>query len=410
MAVIYSIGIYIYYLLIKISSLSNDKARLWIRGRKNWKKRLSDDIVKDKQNVWFHCASLGEFEQGRPLIEAYKNKYPDRKIVLTFFSPSGYEVRKNYDGADYIYYLPLDTKRNARAFIDIIKPVEVFFVKYEYWNFYFKELKKRETPLYMVSAIFRQKQMFFKSYGGWYRGILKCVKYFFVQEEGSEHLLKSIGFTNSTITGDTRFDRVYQIAGNAKDNDIVESFVRDSSFTVVLGSSWEKDEVIVKEMINSDQYNHVKFVVAPHHVDRKNVLRIKHLFGENDTVMYSETDVQDVSNYRFLVIDCIGLLSSLYKYGNIAYIGGGFGVGIHNILEAATFGLPVVFGPNHKRFKEANDLKELKGAFGITNADDLNAVMSKFVENEKYLEQTSDIARKYILEKLGAVSAIINTI
>ncbi len=410
MAVIYSIGIYIYYLLIKISSLSNDKAKLWLRGRKSWKVRLSEDILKEQQNVWFHCASLGEFEQGRPLIESYKNKYPERKIILTFFSPSGYEVRKNYDGADYIYYLPLDTKKNAKTFVDLIKPVEVFFVKYEYWNFYFKELKKRDIPLYMVSAIFRQKQMFFKRYGGWYRNILKCVKYFFVQDSGSYELLKSIGFTNMSVTGDTRFDRVYQIAGNASDNDIVGAFVKDSPFTVVLGSSWEKDELLVKSMIKNNLYNHVKFIVAPHHVDRKNVLRIKQLFGEIDTILYSDSDLESITKYRFLVVDCIGLLSSLYKYGNIAYIGGGFGVGIHNILEAATFGLPVVFGPNHNRFKEANDLKTLNGAFGISNVEELNAVMSKFVENEKYLEQTSDIARKYILEKLGAVSAIINTI
>lgn len=404
MRIIYSIGIIVYYFAIKIASLFNEKARFWCKGRKNWYKNLSDVLKEGEERVWFHCASLGEFEQGRPLIEKYKLKNPHVKIVLTFFSPSGYEVRKNYQEADYIFYLPIDLQINAKYFVDLVNPKQAFFVKYEYWFNYFNQLNKKNIPIYIVSAIFREDHIFFKFYGGWYRKILKLVTHFFVQDDKSLNLLNKIGFSNVSITGDTRFDRVAQIAANASKDLLVEEFVKDASKVIVLGSSWQPDEELFVRLMDTLQSHNVKLIIAPHEVHKKNITRIETIF---DNKVHLYTDGINKFEQPVLVIDCIGILSSLYQYGDFAYIGGAFGAGLHNILEAATFGLPVIFGPNYKKFNEAKELISLKGAFTILDFDSLSEIVTLLLTDENKLNLTSKFSKDYVQGKQGSVEKIM---
>ena len=408
MKLFYHLGIFLYAFFIRIAAIFNTKAKQFVRGRKNWENKLRERINKNAEYLWFHCASLGEFEQGRPLIEAINKQFPDYKILLTFFSPSGYEIRKNYSGADVICYLPIDSAKNARKFIDIVQPKKVFFVKYEYWYHYFTEIKKQQIPLFMVSAIFRENQQFFKSnsWGKWYRKLFANVDFFFVQNETSAKLLENIGIQNYVIAGDTRFDRVAEIANGAKQIQIVEKFKANQPL-VVAGSTWKPDEDLLVEFIN--KHEQVKFMIAPHEVSTNNINRIQQLL-KNKAILFSKADENTICDFQVLIIDSIGILSSLYQYGTLAYIGGGFGVGIHNILEAATFGLPVVFGPNHQKFQEAVDLIQHGGAFPISNQNELNSSFSALLNDKNRLENARNICKNYIEKNTGSTPIIIKKV
>ena len=408
MVFLYKIGIYLYYFILLLASRFNTKAKLWVVGRNNWRFNLRKILNGQTGSIWVHCASLGEFEQGRPIIESLKVKYPNKKILLTFFSPSGFEVRKNYQFADYVFYLPLDTKSNAFDFIDIVKPDIVFFVKYEFWYFFLKELKKRNVPLFLFSAIFRQNQPFFKWYGAWWKSMLYCYTHIFVQNSESSNLLLSIGIKNQTLAGDTRFDRVYQIAESSKSISIPEKF-KNNHPVLIAGSTWPKDENILIEYILADNSDW-KYIIAPHQIEENNIKNILSKLKNIKVHRFTDGINENISQYKVLIIDNVGLLSSLYKYGNVAYIGGGFGSGIHNTLEAAVFGMPVVFGPKYSMFQEANDLINLKAAFSITNLADLILVFDKIKSDQAFMENTSLISKKYVKNNTGATNLILNHI
>ena len=408
MTIFYQIGIFFFGIAVRLAAIFNPKAKLFVQGRKNWGVRLQEKVDTSAGYIWFHCASLGEFEQGRPVIEEVKKQFPDYKIALSFFSPSGYEIRKNYNGADLICYLPLDTRKNAKTFLDILRPEKAFFVKYEFWYNYISELGKKNTPLYIVSAIFRENQLFFKNtpWGLWYRKMLYRFDHIFIQNEKSAALLQSIGISNFTVAGDTRFDRVADIARSAKQFPNVEKFTREK-LTVIAGSTWKPDEELLSAFINSS--DNIKFIIAPHEVTLANINRIHQLLKKR-VVLFSKVQDSEISDYDVLIIDSIGILSSLYQYGNVAYIGGGFGVGIHNILEAATFQLPIIFGPNFQKFKEAVDLAEQKGAFPIHNSDDLNRALTLLLHKDETRKNASEICRKYVEKNVGSTSLIINKV
>lgn len=408
MTLLYRTGIFFYSLFIHIASVFNEKARLFVRGRKNWEKILGQKIDPKAKYIWFHCASLGEFEQGRPVIEDLKNRLPEYKIMLTFFSPSGYEIRRNYPLADVVAYLPMDTKRNVSTFLNIVKPEKVFFIKYEFWYFYFSELSRRKIPLYIISAIFRENQQFFKNtpWGKWYLKMLSQVEHLFVQNEKSGELLKTIGLSNFTVSGDTRFDRVAAIAKVSKEIPIVEKF-RENSLLLIAGSTWKPDEELLAAFIN--QSSNIKFIIAPHEVSAANINRIHQLL-KKPAISFSKVTEAEIDMFQVLIIDSVGLLSSLYRHGNIAYIGGGFGVGIHNILEAATFGLPVIFGPNYKKFKEAVDLTVEGGAISISNFDELRQALNNLINVKHEREKTSDICKNYVAKNVGSTKVIIKKV
>ena len=429
---------FLYDLIIKffgcavcIAALFNKKARKWMQGRKDFSSKLTDFTTVQLSNcptvVWFHCASLGEFEQGRPVIEAFREEHPDWKIIVTFFSPSGYEIRKNYPGADHIFYLPIDTPRNARNFIDLINPSLVIFVKYEYWFRYLDELYRRNIPVYFISAIFRDNQHFFRWYGGWALKQLKKITGFFVQDDASAQLLRRHGIDRVTVSGDTRFDRVAAIAENAKAYPEVGKFVSGSP-VFLAGSTWPADEEMILHLIEEAGYR-VKFIIAPHEVGRERVeaLREKVIGRQssvasrriesgtmeqwnNGTILFSELNGENAAGAGVLIIDGIGYLSHLYRYATIAFIGGGFGVGIHNILEAATFGKPVIFGPNYHKFREAEELVEEGGAFPVENAQQLNNRTIELLTDPDFLKRSSEISATYVREKRGATAIILEKI
>ncbi|MDR2011365.1 MAG: 3-deoxy-D-manno-octulosonic acid transferase [Bacteroidales bacterium] len=377
-----------------------------ISGRKSWREDLKKSIKKNQKYIWIHCASLGEFEQGRPLIEKYKSEKPEYKIILTFFSPSGYEVRKNYEKADIICYLPFDTKKNAKDFINIINPEFAVFVKYEFWYYMIEELNKSKIPFFLISGIFRKNQIFFKPYGKFYLKALKHFSFIFLQDKNSENILNEFGIPNTLVCGDTRIDRVVQIAGEKYDNTIFENFSADS-VVIVCGSTWPEDEKIISELINTSG-NSYKFIIAPHEVDEKHILNIENSI-RNTSLRYSSIKDNAV-NTNVIIIDSIGLLSKLYRYGTIAYIGGGFGKGIHNILEAAVYEIPVIFGPNYKKFKEAIDLTELKSAFCISSFSELQNTINKLVKDESLYKEIQTNIKKYITNSYGATQQIFDKI
>ena len=395
MHLLYNISILLYNLGIRIASLFNSKAKLWIKGRKNIFQKLQLATQGHANIAWFHCASLGEFEQGRPIIKGYKKKYPTHKILLTFFSPSGYDIRKNDKIADWVFYLPADTKANAKRFIYIVKPIKVLFVKYEFWLNYIRECKKYNIPFYFVSSIFRKEQIFFKN--KWFARQLKHVTRFFVQDKASNKLLKDIGINNSTISGDSRFDSVKEIKKNQRSFPLIEVFSENKT-TIICGSTWPKDEeLLIKVIKENQQFN---YIIAPHQLNN-----ISELQKRTNGLLFSEADNQNLHNSNVLIIDNIGLLSSIYNYGKIAYIGGGFGSGIHNVLEAITFGLPVIFGPNYQKFNEANELIKLGTAKSIANFKQLrNAI---FYFEKKSLQE---ICKNYIEKKSGATNHILQNI
>ena len=394
MSILYTIGIQLHIIVIHIAALFNAKAKLWVKGRKTIFQKLTEAIKEDKDIVWFHCASLGEFEQGKPIIEGYKLKYPNHKILLTFFSPSGYEIRKNYDGVDWVFYLPSDTKKNAIQFLSIINPIKVIFIKYEFWFNYMTELNKKNIPFYSVSSIFRREQYFFKY--DWAAKQLNNVSHFFVQDKNSKELLQNIGFTNCTVAGDTRFDSVIANTQNSVSIPLIEEFTKNKT-TIICGSTWTQDEALLAKYIKvNPNYN---YIIAPHEI-----LQISALQKQTNALLFSKADNTNINNCNVLIIDSIGILSNIYKYGDLAYIGGGFGSGIHNILEAATFGLPLVFGPNYQKFKEANELIELGVAKSISNYSELEITILSFTNFNK------SIAKNYIKSNAGATEIIISNI
>ena len=409
---IYTLSIHIYVFLIRVASLFNEKARKWIVGRKNIFEQITSDLKKNPSGkgnnlIWFHCASLGEFEQGRPIMETFRKKFPDHKILLTFFSPSGYEVRKNYPGADHIFYLPADTRRNARKFIDLVQPQMVIFIKYEYWYNYLEELSNRKIPVYIASAIFREDQQFFQWYGSWFRDQLRKIKGFFVQDKESGELLKSIGITDVEVTGDTRFDRVYEISRQDKPFPVIASFCRNSK-VLVAGSTWAEDDGILIPFINSDQ-TAIKYIIAPHET---HAARIDSLLKglKLPVLRYSQATEENARNARILIIDSIGILAYLYRFATFAYIGGGFGAGIHNILESATFGVPVIFGPRYEKFREATDLVRSEGAFSVNDLNGFGGKVNLLLTDPEAYAHSADECRKYVRENQGATDKIIQHI
>jgi len=409
MAILYNFFLALYRAAIFLAALGgNEKARQWRSGRKNIFGHIRNSMKPGERRVWFHCASLGEFEQGRPLIEKFRTENPGCRIVLTFFSPSGYEVRKNYAGADYVFYLPPDSHSHAKQMIGLLQPEKVFFVKYEYWFHYLDQLKKNNIPVYVVSAIFRSDQRFFAWYGGFFRKMLNCVTHFFVQDEESAGLLKSIGLDNHTVTGDTRFDRVAAIAEQAQEIAAIGKFCEGKK-TWIAGSTWEKDEEIIVAAFSSLPAR-PRLIIAPHEIREERILHLMNRLKGFKTVRYSMADVTNVAAADVLVIDNIGLLSSLYRYGTVAWIGGGFGSGIHNILEAAVFGLPVLFGPHYQKFREANELISLGGAFSFTGSEPLQACISTLLTDDIQRNGASAIAREYVQDRKGATLRIMQHI
>ncbi len=437
MLFLYNLGIKVYNFLLFLLQFFNPKAKLWIEGRKGFFKKVSSLPAADTKRIWFHFASLGEFEQGRPVLEQIKKQYPGHPVVMTFFSPSGYELRKNSPLADHVFYLPIDTKENAEKFIRLINPKLVIFTKYEYWYHYFNELNKRHVPLYIISAIFRKNQPFFKWYGGLHRKMLGFVSHFFVQDPFSSELLKEINIRNVTISGDTRFDRVAENAKSPKQFNEVKSFCGNSK-VFVAGSTWPEDESLIAGLVKS--YPGWKFILAPHEIKPEKIKALEEMLPEGTTTRYSALSARNLNpsvsppqpatpglqpsthnpqpiisptlqpatrNPQLLIIDNIGMLSSLYQYGEIAYIGGGFGVGIHNTLEAAAFGIPVIFGPNYHKFLEAKALIQNGGGFSISNEKELQEIMIKLMD-EGYRTRAGNAAGNFVEDQKGATGIILS--
>ena len=407
----YSLGIYLYALLVRlVAALGHRKARAMVRGQHDTWRILREKIDPTARYVWFHAASLGEFEQGLPLIERLRREQPSRKILLTFFSPSGYEVRKDYKGADVVCYLPFDSPTAARRFIKWARPEMAFFIKYEFWRNYIDVLSKKSVPVYSVSSIFRPGQIFFRWYGRKYARCLRRITHFFVQNERSVELLRTIGVQdNVTIVGDTRFDRVIDIRNAAKPLPIVEQFIRPSDgntsqpFVLVTGSSWQPDEDILLDYVN--RHPDLRLVIAPHVVNDAHIQEIEQKLT-TPALRYSQATLENVDDYRVLIIDGYGLLSSIYRYATVAYVGGGFGVGIHNVPEAAVYGIPVIIGPNHQRFAEAMALIANGGCKSIENAEDFSVIMDDFLENPAHIAQAGSAAGDYIHQNAGATPVI----
>jgi 3-deoxy-D-manno-octulosonic-acid transferase len=431
----YNLCIYIYLLGVAIYSRFNEKVRKMWRGERDAFRVLRNQVDPKAQYIWFHAASLGEFEQGRPLMERLRREHPEYKILLTFFSPSGYEVRKNYEGADIICYLPLDTITNARRFLRAVHPVMAFFIKYEFWYNYLHILKHRKVPVYSVSSIFRPDQVFFKWYGRQYRRVLNCFTHFFVQNEASRELLAKIGITDVTIVGDTRFDRVLQIKEAAKKLKEVECFCRynisddpnpDDEEVItacagytppqgvfVAGSSWPPDEdIFIRYFLERKLFGYGKWklIIAPHVIDESHLTQIEQKLEGCKVVRYTKYDCSGFESADVLIIDCFGLLSSIYRYATITYVGGGFGVGIHNVLEAGVWGVPVIFGPNNQRFQEAQGLKACGGGFDIQNYADFEQLMLRFEQNPQLLQQAGNSAGDYVKSLAGATDTVFNKV
>ena len=417
---IYNIVIYFVLWGIAIASLFNEKVRKMWRGEREAFKILKQKVDPNAKYIWFHAASLGEFEQGRPLMERIRKDYPQYKILLTFYSPSGYEVRKNYEGADIICYMPVDTRLNAIRFLRLVRPVMAFFIKYEFWSNFLHILKHRNIPTYSVSSIFREDQVFFKWYGRNYAGVLKCFTRFFVQNEESKRLLEGIGITAVDVVGDTRFDRVLQIKEAAKQLPICEAFrtgvassqsedVPHHDFKVfVAGSSWPPDENIFIPFFN--EHKDWRLLIAPHVIAEEHLKLILSLIKGKKVVRYTQTTPEEAAEADVLIIDCFGLLSSMYNYGDVAYIGGGFGVGIHNTLEAAVWNMPVIFGPNNKKFQEAQGLLKSGGGFEINNYEDFSGLMSSLMNDETFLKQAGDKAGAFVAHLAGATDKVLASV
>jgi 3-deoxy-D-manno-octulosonic-acid transferase len=415
MLTVYNLIVYLASQILKIVALFSPKMKLFVNGRKTVYSTLKSKIKSDDKTIWFHAASLGEYEQGLPVIEKIKDKFPSHKIIVTFFSPSGYEVRKNNTVADVTVYLPLDTKSNAKQFLDLVHPEMVFFIKYEYWPNYLNELKKLNIKTYLISGILREDQAFFKWYGGFYRDALKTFDYFFVQNENSKKLLQSIGFNNVKISGDTRFDRVVSILERDNSLDFIEQF-KDNKTTIVIGSSWPKDENLLIDFINNSSEN-VKFIIAPHNIKQEQIQELKNLIKKK-TILFSEKNeilnqVQNdkLADFNVFIIDTIGILTKIYSYADIAYVGGGFGnPGVHNLLEPATFSVPIVIGPNYSHFAEATALVNMEGCISIQSQTQLNEALNLLIQNEDERFEKGHICSTFVQMNKGASDIIMNHI
>lgn len=405
---IYNLIIFIASILVQFLSLFMPKLALFVDGRKDVFEKLKTNITDSDKTIWFHAASLGEYEQGVPVIEKIKEFFPDHKIVISFFSPSGYEIRKNNNLADVTVYLPLDTKSNAIHFINSVHPEMVFFIKYEFWPNYLKELKNQNIPTYLISGIFRENQLFFKWYGGFYRKALQSFDYFFVQNESSKEHIKKIGFNNVRISGDTRFDRVAAILKQNNDLDFIATFKNDQP-TIVIGSSWPKDETFLVNFINNAS-DDIKFIIAPHNIKVDQIQELKNNITKK-VVLFSEKEANNLSNFNVFIIDTIGILTKIYSYADIAYVGGGFGnPGVHNILEPATFGIPIVIGPNFSHFAEATALVNMEGCLSISNQSELDDAFNLLLSNEAIRYEKGHICSTFVQMNQGATSVIMDHI
>ncbi|WP_442264489.1 3-deoxy-D-manno-octulosonic acid transferase [Tenacibaculum sp. ZS6-P6] len=402
---LYNILIHLAYYIIQCLSLFNKKLKLFVNGRKETFKKLAS-ITSNDRVFWIHAASLGEFEQARPIIEKLKIKYPNHKIVVTFFSPSGYEIRKNYNLADIVCYLPFDTRRNVKRFIELVHPDLAIIVKYEFWPNLLNQLKKSNTKTILVSGIFRKDQLFFKSYGQWMRKFLHTFSFFFVQNESSKKLLNDINLENVNVSGDTRFDRVSEILDQDNTIEAIELF-KNNTYTVVAGSTWKEDDECIVNYINNHAKKDEKFIIAPHNIDKNKIEELRNLILEK-TILYSERNNVNLSDYKVLIVDNIGLLTKIYSYANTAYVGGGLATGLHNILEPATFGIPVVFGGNkHQKFQEAKDLMLLGGAKTILNTNDFSNIFVSLKKDINLRVTMGNINKKYIEDNIGATQNIL---
>jgi len=406
MRLLYNIGIRIYWIVAGIISIWNRKAKLWLTGRKGWYDRLQGALGHGEKVIWFHCASLGEFEQGRPVIEAIRERYPGRKILLTFFSPSGYEKRKDYAGADYVMYLPLDTGQNAKKMLGLLNLEMVFFIKYEFWFHFLSQLKQLDIPVYLASGNFRTGQLFFRWYGKWYRRFLGFFTHIFVQNEHSKGLLAGIGLFHVDVAGDTRFDRVHELVNSPFSHPVLDRMLQDA-WVIIAGSTWDKDERLLAHAFRELPDN-LFWIIAPHELSDGHIRNLQERFPGSELYTRLENEVPEGT--RVILVDTIGKLSYLYRYGSLAYIGGGFGKGIHNILEAATYGLPVIFGPEYKKFMEAVELTSLGGAFPIGNETELLFTIRQQLENPKLLKTASGIAANFVSKRVGATSAILEKV
>lgn len=405
---LYTLGIYIYMLAVILVSPFHKKAWLIVKGHFNTFRILRRQIDPSQRYVWFHAASLGEFEQGRPLMERFRREHPEFRILLTFFSPSGYEVRKNYDGADVVCYLPFDTPGNVISFMRLTRPEMAFFIKYEFWQNFIIACNHRHIPIYSVSSIFRPNKVFFRWYGFFYAGVLKRITHFFVQDEESARLLATRGIRdNVSIVGDTRFDRVLDICAQAKELPLVERFVQDAEFVLVAGSSWQPDEDLIIPYFN--KHPRMKVILAPHVIGEDHLQQIEAKL-KRPSIRYTEATPENIAKADCLIVNCFGLLSSIYRYGQLAYVGGGFGVGIHNVPEAAVYGVPVLIGPNNKGFREAQDLLRLGGCVEIDSAPVFNATMETLIHDKDIREKRGNACRNYIRSNAGAADAIFDTI
>lgn len=410
---LYNLLVHFVGFLLKIVALFNPKMKLFIDGRKNVFEQIKQKISSNDKTIWFHAASLGEFEQGIPVMEKIKIKFPNYKIIVTFFSPSGFEVRKNNSIADLTIYLPLDTKQNAKQFLDLTQPEMVFFIKYEYWPNYLNELKKRQIKTYLISGILRQNQVFFKWFGGFYRKCLTSFDFFFVQNESSKKLLQLLGFQNVKISGDTRFDRVVSILERDNSLDFIEEFKNDTT-TIVIGSSWPKDEELLVNFINNSAEN-VKFIIAPHNIKSEQISELQKSITKK-TILFSDYSdslqtlhATSLQEYNVFIINTIGILTKIYNYADIAYVGGGFGnPGVHNILEPATFGIPIVIGPNYSHFAEATALVNMEGCVSISNQNELNETFSTLLSNEDIRHEKGHICSTFVQMNKGATEVILN--
>lgn len=406
---LYNLGVRLFGAGLRVAALRGGKVARLSAGQAASFGKLKKLIKPGARYVWVHAASLGEFEQGRPLIERIRREHPELKILLSFFSPSGYEVRKNYEGADIVVYLPIDTPANARRWVEMVKPVAAIFVKYEFWGNYLQQLHKAGVPVYLISSIFRPKQIFFRPWGGMFRGMLRCYTHLFVQDEASRRLLENIGVDNVTVAGDTRFDRVTDIMRDTHDVESLKGFTDGAPLTMVFGSSWPADEQMYMPWLAA--HPEVKAIVAPHEFDEARIERLRKQLGEGTVLMSELTDGSArAENARHVIVDCFGLLSSLYRYGDAAYVGGGFGTGIHNINEAAVYGIPVAFGPRHGKFKEATDLITCGGAFEVTDAESVDRVFGRMLTDADWRKEAGQKAGQYISDNLGATSKIYSSI
>ncbi len=410
----YSMKRFLYNLLAEVgetflwpTQFFSKKMKLFVQGRKGVIQKLNQKILQEDRTIWFHCASLGEFEQGLPIMEALRKEFPKHKLVLTFFSPSGYEVRKNVAVADVVTYLPLDSASNVKDFLNAVHPDLAFFVKYEFWPNYLHELKRRQIPAYLISGLFRRDQVFFQSYGGFMRKALNGFQHFFVQNESSKLLLNELGFENVTISGDTRFDRVSHQIEMDNHLDFMDVFI-DNELCIVCGSTWPEDEAVLVPFINSEVASKLKFVIAPHKLE---AARMKQLQAsiKNESMLYSEMNLEKLPNSSVLIVDTIGLLSKIYSYADIAFVGGAIGnTGLHNILEPATFGVPIVIGNNFDKFPEAQKLEDLAGLYAVGNILEATEVLTKLILDKKFREQTGMICGHFVNKQTGATRIILD--